>query len=817
MRKIDFNQNWTFQKLSDDYHDSFSADNEGKTICLPHDAMQEGKRSPAHPSGSAGAYFPGGSYRYDKEFMCDASPRHRMLWFDGIYKNAKIYVNGHKVAENSYGYLPFHVNLDSYLSLGYKNTVTVFCENLNQPDSRWYTGAGIYRPVWLWEQDTDACFADSSSVECVSPLNTHITTLSYSPAVIRVEAPAGAVVKLYDCDGRIQAQGITRIHDDKKAAVGIVDLEVAHAHLWCDDNPYLYTVKIGTAGDVFTIPYGIRVIQWNSHGLFINGKETLLRGGCIHHDHGILGAAAYPLSDYRRALILKKAGYNAVRSAHNPASTAFLEACDQLGLYVMDESWDMWYKHKSKFDYASDFKDNYVRDLETIVNRDYNHPSVIMYSIGNEISEPARPEGVRLAHEMAEFLRSHDATRPVTAGLNLMIIANAAKGKNMYKDEGGLSNNSQSDMGGMNSTLFNLITSAVGTGMNKSANSRAADRAVSPVMDTLDICGYNYASGRYAIDEKKHPERIIVGSETFPQDIAKNWALVNKIPNIVGDFMWTAWDYIGEAGLGTWAFTRDGKGFNKPYPWLLADTGAIDILGNPTGELFWTQAVWGKLDKPTIAVQPMNHASQPYKGVWRGTNAIPSWSWKGCEGKRCIVEVYFDCAKVDMVLNGRKIASKKPRQCRTLFTMKYVPGTLEAIAYDSSGAEISRSQLSSARGEEIFIREEELSIPNPCISTPNDRGSDEGTQSLGEQIRYFDILIGDGQNVESNCDKDVEITVLGGELLAFGSSQPRTSEEFTAGHYRTYYGRSLAVVKAQRDAHINVQASVVADSKSFKI
>lgn len=377
-----------------------------------------------------------------------------------------------------------------------------------------------------------------------------------------------------------------------------VELELPDARLWDAAHPNLYRCRAvlqeeGSVADETQTVFGVRKVEWSSKGLFINGKRTLLRGGCIHHDNGILGAAAHAASDRRKVKKLKEAGFNAVRSAHNPANAALLEACDEYGIYVMDESWDMWYNHKNKYDYASKFMENYRADLKAMVERDYNHPSVIMYSIGNEVSEPAAKKGVVLAEKMTDYLHALDGGRAVTGGMNLMIISRSAKGSGIYKEDGGRNDEKQQKMNGMNSTVFNMITSMVGTGMNKGANSKKADAVTSPVLDALDIAGYNYASGRYPLEGKAHPDRLIVGSETFPQDIVKNWRMVRKYPYLAGDFMWAAWDYLGETGIGAWAYTPDGKGFEKPYPWLLADVGAIDILGNPNGELYLAQAAWG--------------------------------------------------------------------------------------------------------------------------------------------------------------------------------------------------------------------------------
>ena len=740
MKKTAFNDNWIYR---------------GQSVILPHDAMLHEARDPDAKSGSAGAFFPDGEYVYEKTFERPAA-EHVLFQFEGVYKNAKVFINGKEAGGAAYGYIPFFVNADEYLING-ENTIRVEC-SVRHPDSRWYSGAGIYRPVWLWEGPKDS----------IEPESVKISTVSYDPAVIRVQSPKAVEVEVV---------GITGEGTD-------FELTVPGAQLWSETTPYLYIAKVTNGADSEEIRFGIRKVEWSNKGLFINGKETLLRGGCIHHDNGILGAATYDESEWRRVKKLKDAGFNAIRSAHNPCSRAMLEACDALGVYMMDETWDMWFHHKSKYDYAAAWRENFMADLAAMVNRDYNHPSVIFYSIGNEVSEPAKPEGLQVIREMTDFLHKADPNRAVTGGFNLMIIANASKGKSLYDENGGgRDDSSEKKMQGMNSTMFNMIASLVGTGMNKAANSKKADAATAPGLELLDMCGYNYASGRYPLEGKAHPERVIFGSETFPQTIAKNWAMVKKYPYLVGDFMWTAWDYLGEAGIGAWAYTPDGKGFSKPYPWLLADTGAFDILGDPNGELFTASAVWGKLEQPVICVQPINHDAKPAKAVWRGTNAIPSWSWQGCEGRKAVVEVYTDAPQVELQLNGKTVGNAKTRECKATFKVKYIPGTLTAIAGGKS------SSLVSADGANIAIRpEKEQARPGEIVYVPV---TIEGTNGA----------------VESNTDRKLSVTVEGGELLGFGSANPRTEERFDAGGYTTYYGRALAVIRAGVAGTVKVAAT----------
>lgn len=747
MKKTAWNDGWTVN---------------GKQVMLPHDAMLHEKRDPEAASGSAGAFFPDGEYVYEKTFIRPEA-QHVLIQFEGVYKNARVYINDREAGGAAYGYIPFFVNADEFLIDG-ENRIRVECA-VRHPDSRWYSGAGIYRPVWLWEGPEDS----------IEPESVKISTVSVAPAVIRIQSPKHVRVTIGSCSG----EGTD------------FEMIIKNAVLWSENDPHLYKAEVSNGTDREEIRFGIRKVEWSVKGLFINGRETLLRGGCVHHDSGVLGAATYDESEYRRVKKLKEAGFNAIRSSHNPCSRAMLDACDELGVYIMDEGWDMWFNHKSRYDYAAEWRDNYISDLTAMVNRDYNHPSVIIYSIGNEVSEPARSEGVEVMREMVSILHHADPGRPVTGGLNLMIIANAAKGKSMYDESGeGRDTSGEKKLQGMNSTMFNMITSMIGTGMNKSANSGKSDAAVSPALAELDICGYNYASGRYPLEQKAHPERIVVGSETFPQTIAQNWAMVKKYPYLIGDFMWTAWDYLGEAGIGAWAYTPDGKGFDKPYPWLLGDTGAFDILGDPNGELFWASAVWDKLSKPAICVRPINHDTKPVKGAWRGTNSIPSWSWAGCEGRTAVVEVFFDATRAELLLNGRRIGKSGFRNCRASFRVKYAPGTLEAVVYGADGRELCRSELNSAG-------------PTPGIAV-----RPEKNQVTPGEIVYIPVTIEDNKgNVESNADRRISINVSGGELLGFGSANPRTEERFDSGEYTTYYGRALAVVRAGDGGEVTVTAS----------
>ena len=759
MKKVCFNTGWTCN---------------GTPVTLPHDAQILEKRNPAVSDGGHG-YFPGGIYTYEKTFTAPAEWEGKKVLaeFEGVYKNSTVSLNGNVVGGHKYGYTTFTVELTG-LNYDAENTLTVVADNSKLPNSRWYTGSGIYRPVWLYVGDA----------EHIAYQGVKITTLSIDPAVIRVETKATGDVAVEILDG-----------DTVIAAGSGADCEITvpGAKLWSDETPNLYTARVTCGGDVVEEKFGIRKIEWSNKGLFINGKETLLRGGCVHHDSGILGAATYDESEWRRVRILKEAGFNAIRAAHNPCSRAMLEACDHYGMYMMDETFDMWYNRKTKNDYGLDFEENWAEDTAAMVNRDYNHPSVILYSIGNEVAEPCEAKGIEYGKKQIDLIHSLDATRPVTCGLNLMIIGRAAKGQGIYQDvdknqEEIKKANKASDANPQNASLmFNIMVSFVGTGMNKGGNSPKVDALATPMIDALDIAGYNYGSGRYPLEEKQHPERIIFGSETFPQDIYKNWEMVKKYPYVLGDFMWTSWDYLGEAGIGAWSYTG-GMPFNRPYPWVLAGAGVIDICGVPDGSCRYASTVWGLEKAPRIAVKPVNHPGvRVSRSVWRGTNAIESWAWSGCEGNKAEVEVYSDAHAVELLVNGKSLGKKKIKECKAIFKTRYASGKIEAVAYDAGGRELLRSELNSATGK--------LSV---CAQP-------EKTSAAIGEIVYVPVTLQGGNGVvEANADKKLTVTVEGGELLGFGSANPCTEEQYHTGSFTTYYGRALAIVRVQGNTTITV-------------
>jgi beta-galactosidase len=567
-----------------------------------------------------------------------------------------------------------------------------------------------------------------------------------------------------------------------------VELKIENAKLWSADHPNLYKAvvelkKNGKTMEKQEKPFGIREISWSAQGFKVNGQEVLLKGGCLHHDNGILGAAEYDDAAYRKVAIMKEYGFNAIRSSHNPLSEAMLKACDELGMYVVDELWDMWYITKTKYDYSKDFYANYQKDIYHFVKKDFNHPSVVMYSIGNEVAEPYEEKGVELAKELVSRLHQADSTRPVTAGINLMIIFARGLGMDVFAQE--FDESSKEEPKEMSSEQYNQMMEASSQQMLQAVVYPPADTATTPVLDALDIAGYNYASLRYPLEGSLHPNRIVVGSETFPHQLAENWAMVEKFPYVIGDFMWTAWDYLGEVNIGGWLYSDDANITNKVYPWKLSGAGALDLIGNPTGEALLAKAVWLKDNKPYIGVRPI-HMEQLFKSQWRGTNSIPSWSWRGCEGMQTVVEVFTSAQKVKLYLNDKLIGEQEVNNHLASFDVTYEPGTLKAVSIDANGKEYEQILMSATGKVKVSIEPEKENY------------------KVGE-LAFVNInLVGENGIVESKADRKLTVAVEGGELLGFGSQALVTEASFRDGKYPSYYGQSQAVIRSLKPGIVKI-------------
>lgn len=743
MKRIDFNQDWVVS---------------GKRITLPHDHMLFEKREANSAASTGGAFYKGGMYIYEKEFDVPEEWNGRIirLEFEGVYQKATVIINGQTVGSNTYGYVNFFVNCEEFLQYGEKNHITVEVDNRDIPNTRWYSGAGIYRPVWLY-------VAEETYIE-----NVQIRTVSINPPEIEVTTDTVGMkedsiqIRIFDGVNCIASSS------GKKKIITIPD-----AVLWDENQPKLYTCEVTMGNDSWKGNFGIRSISWSNKGFFINGKSVKLKGGCLHHDNGVLGACTYDEAEERRIRIMKEAGYNAIRSSHNPCSESLLRACDKYGMYLIDEMWDMWYERKNRFDYALSFIDNYASDLKKTIVRDYNHPSVVMYSIGNENLEPYDKKGLDLLQDIIEICHKMDDSRPVTMGLNPAIVHGAKNGKGLFKEPA----EGEKDKAG-GSMLFNILISLFHGVIEKITTSDAVGDTIGPIIEKLDIIGYNYAEKRYVLDHEKYPDKLFYGSETMTYHIARNWKLVSEHGYICGDFCWTAWDYIGEAGLGSWSYRSEAAGFKKKFPWKLAEAGAIDLIGTVGAEAAYSSAIWDKNKTMRIMVTPpAERRGHMHRGYWRGTNAVESWSFRGCNGRKCNVEVIGNGSRAQLFVNNKKIGEKKLVDSKAVFRTVYESGRIEARILNEAGICIDTTILESSTGK-LTLR-----------ITP------ESIEKIGKLAFIRIDLVGENGVIESHCDRNVEVTVEGGELLGYGSAEPCTIQRFVDGEYCTYMGRSLAVVR----------------------
>lgn len=728
----------------------------GKPVILPHDAMLGEPRDGSCINGVNSGYFPGCRYTYEKEFEISKADigKSIVIHFEGVYQNCTVMVNGRMAGSHRYGYTAFQIDISKIAQAGI-NTIRVDVDNTLEPNCRWYSGSGIYRPVYILIDE---------------PLPPRIITRSYSPAVIEVIAEKGSAVKIYD--------------GENLAASGTPGkLTIPEAKLWSAESPHLYTCVVFKEGKENKTDFGIRLLEWNAKaGLLVNGQRVMLRGGCIHHDHGVLGACDFYDAELRRISILKKNGFNALRIAHNPASQNTLDICDRLGMYVMDEAFDGWYIPKTYHDYARWFEDEWKNDLTAMVKSAYNHPCVIMYSVGNEVSETATEKGVRVCRMMTDFVHSLDDTRPVTAGINVLLNVYAKMGLGVYKDKGDYIPEPLPKKGGYSekktgSAFFNAMAQKLGGLMFFMSKGSKGDKVCRGAADGLDILGLNYAASRYDEDVKKYPERMMVGSETMAADLPYNWERVKKYPQVIGDFVWSAWDYLGEACIGDWTYHS-----YKGLP-LLAGQGMIDITGKPLASMYFMQIVWGLRKKPFIGVRPINHLHEkPSAGAWQFTNAIDSWTWHGYEGTKAIVEVYADASAVLLKLNGREIGTKKIKKYKTKFTLPYEPGVLTAIALDSGGNEISRQSLETGGSKARLTV-----VPDKTILSADGQSlchlTIEFTDEKGGLIPYM--------------EQPVTVKAEGAaSLQGIGSALCKTDERYDSDTFTAYRGRLLAVLRA---------------------
>lgn len=789
MKKKLWNDDWLFWNSKDAFALVWDIPDAARKIQLPHDAMLENDAREDSPNGGNTGFYDGGSYTYVKLFESKPEDKHKniVLRFDGVYMNTFVYVNGQLAANRPYGYSQFYVPISHLLKEEGENEIRVQVRNGAMANSRWYSGSGIYQDVYILT--SSATYIDEKGPKIITEdCDEDSATIKISADIVNKNFDSKEVefaISIYDSNGNEVAKdsGIVYVkgNDNKQFFTRI---NITNPCLWSEDSPVLYKAKVTILVDNETVDsdettFGIRKLSLDAaRGLRVNGKEVVLRGACIHHDNGLLGAKTYYEAEYRRVKILKESGFNAIRMSHHPASSALLKACDELGVYVMDETFDMWTRAKSDYDYNLFFNDWWKKDVEAMVAKDFNHPSVILYSIGNEIPEIGTNEGSSLAGKISDLCHELDSTRYTLASINGVFAAGDAVGKITADVAGEVQDQD-------NSVNVNDFMTIMDKYMDRIVVHPEITKILKKACVATDIAGYNYMTARYALDAKDEPNRIMVGSETYPPEIAVNWREVTKYPQVIGDFTWTGWDYLGEAGVGIPAYNWGEGGFGAHFPAKLAYTGDIDITGYRRPLSYYRQIVFGLRTEPYIAVQnPAHYGENLIKTPWVMSDATSSWSFTGYEDKPVVVEVYAAGDEVELFLNDESLGRKalvEADNYRVLYEAKYAKGTLKAIAYKDNKV-VGEYVLKTVDTEQIYA------------------SIDTNTPAESELV-YINITVGeneDAANSSAECKLTVEIEG-DSELLGVGSGNPKAQDSYLGNSTYTWNGRALAIVRKGED------------------
>lgn len=713
----------------------------------PPNFKEVGPFSPESPGGFATGHTLGGTGWYRKHFTLDGTDAGKTasIHFDGVYMDSDVWLNGHHLGNRPYGYTAFSYDLTPHLNPpGEANVLAVRVRNLGK-NSRWYSGSGIYRHVTL-------TFANSLHV---APWGVSITTpeVSKESATVNLSVSlvngrkAEANVKLRariigpagEEAGTAEKSMIVPASGNEETAMRV---SVSSPALWSPDAPRLYQAEVavdenGRVTDRTITTFGIRTIRFSAEkGFELNGQSVELRGACLHHDNGPLGAVAIDRAEERRVELMKALGYNAIRCSHNPPSSVFLDACDRLGMLVMNEAFDCWEQGKNPDDYGKHFNDWWQRDLAAMILRDRNHPSVILWSIGNEIPQRADERGYVIAKNLADEVRRLDPTRPVTEGVCNFWDQPGRKWSELDK-----------------------------------------------TFSFLDVGGYNYEPAQYEPDHAKFPSRIIVGTESYPAEFDRYWELVEKHPYVIGDFVWTGIDYLGEAGCGHMRLDNEPGGFGRPWPWFNAFCGDLDICGFRKPQSFYRDIIWKRSPLEVMVHRPLPPGRTEQTSQWGWPDELPSWTWPGMEGKPMQVTVYSRCEAVRLELNGKEIATRRIAagdRFRTTFEVPWQPGELRAIGLNGSKPIASRVLRSAGPASKIRLSADRASI-----------------RADRNDLSYVTAEITDAAgNPLPDAEVALRFTAGGaGEIAALGSGSPNKPESFRGPVRTTWRGRALAILR----------------------
>ena len=765
MLKILISEDWFFKDENGNY----------EKVDIPHDYQIKTKRNAEIPNGWSNGYYPTGQGTYVKHLTLNKNT-HYVLDVDGAYMNTQVILNENTLTNHPYGFTPMLVDLTPFTIEG-TNKLKITTNPL--PNSaRWYTGNGIYRDIFLWE---------GGRVR-IEPWDYFITTsINGTDAKVKisftvksdVDAFASFDFSINEKNGKTVSVGKL----DEKVIIGEnmyeYTFDIKDALLWDTDTPNLYEiiVNIRLAGEIIdtTIAtFGIREIKVNAtEGLILNGKPIKLRGGCIHHDHGVLGAAAYPAAEERKVRLLKDCGFNAIRTAHNPPSLAFLEVCDRLGVIVMDEAFDTWRIPKVHNDYHLFFDEWCLKDISYMVLRDRNHPSVFSYSIGNEILEIDGTYGSgELSKLLSDEIRKYDSTRLVTAALQKDFLRRGKTGEDIDPPE-----------------------------YKKYLTDRFMKMEVAEVNDItsdyeapLDIVGNNYYYDRYEKDHEYSPDRVIWGSETMSIFFNDSWEKTANNPYVLGDFTWVAFDNMGEVGCGRFLWERDGvvNGLGpEPYPWRTCYQGDHEITGKRRPQSYFREMMWKENTEPRIFVTHPEHYNEGFSGTrWHWYDVRECWSYdEQYIGKPISVETYTRADEIEWILNGRIIGRSSPNKGIATLNTTYEPGEICAVAY-KDGKEVSRYTLRS------------FGKPERIILSPEK----ENLVADGRDLLYVRMYVTDGVGTTvDSYEGALHCSIEGGEMMGFFSGDPKNEDQYGSASCHAFGGEAVLIVRTKKKGKITIR------------
>ena len=764
MKRISFNNDWHFTRLAS-----------GKTerVDLPHDATISEPRDPAIRIGYLCAFYHGGKYEYRKSFTLPREWAEKAVYleFEGIYCRSEVFVNGSRISSLTNGYIGVSERIDHLLHAG-ENEVRVTVDTPYNDHSRWYQGSGIYRDVWLYVGEK----------EHIPPHALKVRTLSHAPAVIEANCRAEGELSYTVFDGA------TPVAHGKGSSARI---EIPRAKLWSDETPHLYTLKAelysgGVKRDEAEVKFGIRTLSWSAEeGFLVNGKRTLLRGGCIHCDNGVLGCVTTRQTELRRAQKIKSCGFNAVRSAHHPMSPALLEACDEAGLFVMDEAFDMWYRMKTRNDFSSAFYEEFPLILREMAAKDYNHPCVVLYSIGNEIPEIGSKKAIRFGKEMIGILREEDGTRPVLMCPSMRLAKDflfnmpyhEVDEDEWLKDPVHQKEDFQHYVAVWTRGLKNVLSVFTYDEERKEQD----ERATKELYDLLDLAGYNYYGEYYEDLHKLHPERVIVGTETEGNKLSYHFEKMKKYPYVIGDFVWTLQDHLGECNCADLRYGDEPA--EKDFPWVTNWCGKLDLIGDENITAHRYRMVWGLEKGICLAAQPPVHggAEAKFSGD-RETDAVMNWTFEGCEGNRTYIDAVTDAPFAEVLINGRSLGVQKTQDFRTRFFCSFEPGEVIGRGSDEKGNLLYETSMKTAgKGTKLTLSPDRKTL-----------------RADGQEMCFVYVSITDEAGaLKALPERLLKAKAEGAASLAgFGSAAYKSEHGFWEGIYETFGGRALAVLRA---------------------